>query len=81
MKKNIKLVIGLTLGLAVGAVVTNPVSTEAKVKLETAQQAGKRLYKAETLAYNSKKKVTRVFNYKAKNKSKRKERDYYEKEY
>lgn len=66
LKKNIKLVIGLTLGLAVGAVVTNPVSTEAKIKLETAQQAGKRLYKAETLAYNSKKKVTRVFNYKAK---------------
>ena len=66
MKKNIKLIIGLTFGLAVSAAVAQPTKVDAKVKLETAQQAGKRLYKAETLAYKSKKKVTRVFNYKAK---------------
>lgn len=70
MKKNIKLIIGLTLGLAVSAAVAQPTKVDAKVKLETVQQAGKRLYKAETLAYKSKKKVTRVFNYKAKSQGK-----------
>ena len=70
MKKNIKLIIGLTFGLAVSAAVAQPTKVDAKVKLETAQQAGKRLYKAETLAYKSKKKVTRVFNYKAKSQGK-----------
>lgn len=70
MKKNIKIVLGLTLGLAVAGMVSQPTKVDAKVKLETAQQAGKRLYKAETLAYKSKKKVTRVFNYKAKSQGK-----------
>ena len=70
MKKNFKIVLGLTFGLAVSAAVAQPTKVDAKVKLETAQQAGKRLYKAETLAYKSKKKVTRVFNYKAKSQGK-----------
>ena len=70
MKKNIKLIIGLTLGLAVSVAVAQTTTVDANVQLETVQQAGKRLYKAETLAYKSKKKVTRVFNYKAKNQGK-----------
>lgn len=67
MKKNYKLVLGLVAGLTIGsAVVANPVQTEAKIKYETPKQAGQRFYKAETLAYKGKKKVTRVFYYKTK---------------
>ena len=66
MKKNYKLVLGLVAGLAVGSIMIQPTTTEAKIKYETAKQAGQRFYKAETLAYKNKKKVTRVFYYKTK---------------
>ena len=69
MKKNYKLVLGLVAGLTIGSAVgltTQPTTTEAKVKYETPKQAGQRFYKAETLAYKNKKKVTRVFYYKTK---------------
>ena len=67
MRKNYKLVLGLVAGLTIGsAVVANSVPAEAKIKYETPKQAGQRFYKAETLAYKGKKKVTRVFYYKTK---------------
>ena len=66
MKKNYKLVLGLVAGLAVGSIMIQPTTTKAKIKYETSKQAGKRFYKAETLAYKNKKKVTRVFYYKTK---------------
>ena len=69
MRKNYKLVLGLVAGLTIGSAVgltAQPTTTEAKIKYETPKQAGQRFYKAETLAYKSKKKVTRVFYYKTK---------------
>lgn len=64
MRKNYRL--GLAFGLAVSTAVAQPTTTEAKIKYETPKQAGQRFYKAETLAYKNKKKVTRVFYYKTK---------------
>lgn len=69
MKKNYKLVLGLVAGLTIGSAIgltAQPTITEAKIKYETPKQAGQRFYKAETLAYKGKKKVTRVFYYKTK---------------
>lgn len=70
MRKNYKLVLGLALGLAVSTAVVltaQPTTTEAKIKYETPKQAGQRWYKAQTKAYNGKKKVSLTFNIKAKN--------------
>lgn len=67
MKKNYKLVLGLAAGLAIGTAIAQPTITEAKVNIETPKQAGERWYKAETRAYNGKKKVSVTFNIKAKN--------------
>lgn len=66
MRKNYKLVLGLVAGLTIGSVMIQPTTTEAKITYETPKQAGQKFYKAETLAYKSKKKVTRVFYYKTK---------------
>lgn len=70
MKKNYKLVLGLVAGLTIGSAVgltAQPTTTEAKIKYETPKQAGQRWYKAQTKAYNGKKKVSLTFNIKAKN--------------
>lgn len=70
MKKNYKLVLGLVAGLTIGSAVgltAQPTTTEAKIKYETPKQAGQRWYKAQTKAYNGKKKVSITFNIKAKN--------------
>ena len=67
MRKNYKLVLGLVAGLTVGSIMIQPTTTEAKVKYETPKQAGQKWYKAQTKAYNGKKKVSVTFNIKAKN--------------
>lgn len=67
MKKNYKLVLGLVAGLAVGSIMIQPTTTEAKIQYETPKQAGQKWYKAQTEAYNGKKKVSVTFNIKAKN--------------
>lgn len=70
MKKNYKLVLGLVAGLTIGSAVgltAQSTTTEAKIKYETPKQAGQRWYKAQTKAYNGKKKVSLTFNIKAKN--------------
>ena len=79
MRKNYKLVLGLVAVLTIGSAVgltAQPTTTEAKIKFETAKEAGKRLYKAETTAYKSKKKVTRVFYVKANNEKKAEDLSY-----
>ena len=65
MKKNIKIVLGLTLGLAVAGMVSQPTKVDAKSKFVTVQQAGKKIYNAQERAYKGKKKTIAKLYFKA----------------